>query len=138
MKNKAKDYMFWVLLSTLMIGTCSILFLVWYPYKPVTIESYTVNREAVCRGGEICHLLSGIKNLPLPVNVSVELLDGEAYDLTHYISNSPVGRMDRRRCFNIPYHVKPGKYRLHWTGSYEVNPFNTVKIRVHSQEFEVR
>jgi hypothetical protein len=125
----------WIVLTTLFL---SILFLIWYPYKPLEIDSFTVDRTYTCRGGELCYTITGTKNYNMPTDVTIELIDGVSVAIMSYTANMPAGKIVRKRCFNIPYHVQKGKYRVNWTGVYVMNSLNHVRVRAQSEIVDIR
>jgi hypothetical protein len=128
----------YILLSLLISVLISILFMVWYPYNPLTVNTLKVNKSIVSRGECISFKVDGEKHYAIPVDVTVELVDGYAYFIMSYTSNNPPGKLFRERPFLIPYHIKPGKYRIRWTGVYNMNSLNVVRVKALSDEFEVK
>jgi hypothetical protein len=79
----------------------------------------------------------GEKFLPVHADVVLELVNGETIQLMSYYVNNSVGDVLKPRPFSIPYHVQPGKYRLRWTGSWQVNPVRIIKKTVSSDWIDV-
>jgi hypothetical protein len=127
-RNKFKDIFFWAAWGTLLsIGVYIIALSLW-PYDPLRIDDFSVSKKEVCRGEEICFRIVGEKFYSIPVRVSVELIDGENIAIINYVSNNPKGKGFPPRCFNIPYHIKPKIYHIRWTGVYEMNAFNQIRV----------
>jgi hypothetical protein len=138
MRNKVKDFMFWILFGFLTLSASMVLFLTWYPYNPITVDKITISKEVVSRGECLSFQFHGEKHYPVPVDVTIELVDGVSYFIMSYSSNNPVGNKFKARPFIIPHHIIPGKYKLRWTGVYTMNALNIVRVKKLSQEFEVR
>jgi hypothetical protein len=115
-----------------------ILYLTWYPHNPITVNSITTDKQVVARGECITFFVDGEKHLPIPVDVTVEMVDGVSYFIMSYTSNNPTGKIHRGRSFTIPYHIKPGVYKIRWTGVYTINPLKIVRVKKLSTEYEVK
>jgi hypothetical protein len=137
MKSKIITCILEVLLSLFGISLLYLMFLAFYPYEPVRIDKFLIDKPKVSVGEKLCFQFAGEKFHAVPVEVSIELMDGENYFIMSYDSNNPVGCVFKKRCFIIPYHVEPGKYRLRWTGIYVMNMFNHIRKTVQSDMFEV-
>jgi hypothetical protein len=134
---KIRECLLWVLLL-IMAGTMLTFFaMAWWPYKPLRIDAVSVDKTQVCRGDEMCFQFTGEKFYEMPVNVLIELVDGERYQVMKYTSNMPKGTIFRKRCFIVPHFVKPGKYQIVWSGAYEMNAFNTVHMKARSEWIQV-
>jgi hypothetical protein len=127
-----------ILMTILCIALFSILYLTWYPYNPITVDKITISKEVVSRGECLSFLFHGEKHYPIPVDVTIELVDGVSYFIMSYSSNNPVGNKFKARPFIIPQHIIPGKYKIRWTGVYTMNALNIVRVKKLSQEFEVK
>jgi hypothetical protein len=136
-KFRIREILFWGTMLLMVSILLYIFFLAAYPYKPLRLDSMVVNKDQVCRGGELCFVFKGEKFYPIPADVTVELSNGERYQVMKYTANNPVGTVFRQRCFIVPYHVKPGKYEVIWTGKYEPNAFQSVYIKKKSNWIEV-
>jgi hypothetical protein len=110
--------------------------LIW-PYDPIAIKDISINKTQVEVGDEICYTVNGCKKMALPADVTISLMNGEVFPIMHYRTNMPTGKLIRNRCFNIPSHIKPGKYRIYWTAEYQVNAFRKVVKNYNTNVFEV-
>jgi hypothetical protein len=137
MKSKIYDIMMWVLLALFVTITSYVAFLTFYPYEPLRIDAFIVDKTEAVRGEKVCFRLIGEKFYPIPVKVSIELIDGENIAIVNYVSNNPVGKGFHPRCFNVPYHVEPKEYKLRWTGVYEMNGFNHVRKTAMSEIIKI-
>ena len=110
--------------------------IVWFalPANPMRIDSFKIDRAEVKQGEKICFLFQGEKFLALPVKVTVEMVNGEGIEVMSYTSNNPVGTLFKKRCFIVPYSAEPGKYFLRWTGTWPVNPIQSVTKVVRSDD----
>jgi hypothetical protein len=131
------DYLIWILLAMLIGVVVYVGFLAWYPFNPIRIDSMPISKTEVCRGERVCFRIIGEKFYAVPVKVSVELVNGEGIAIINYVSNHPPGSKFPPRCFNVPYHVEPGQYRVRWTGVYEMNAFNHVRKVVMSDTLTI-
>jgi hypothetical protein len=128
-----------IFLYVVLASAClSVLAMVWWPYKPLQIDSFTVDKTVVTRGDSICYTIKGEKFYDMPVDVTIELIDGESVAIMSYTANMPKGKLCRTRCFLVPYHVKPGLYRVNWTGVYTMNALNHVRVRMQSEFVRVK
>jgi hypothetical protein len=132
------DVLLWVLLAILTLVVLYGGILAWFPYNPLRLDSFTLDKTEVCRGEKVCFKITGEKFYPVPVHVSVELINGESIAIVNYVSNHPVGEGFKPRCFNIPYHIEPKKYQLRWTGVYQMNAFNYVRRTALSEWITIR
>jgi hypothetical protein len=115
-----------------------VTYWLFWPYTPMRIDKFILDKEVVAQGDRICFTFDGAKLLPLPANVVIELVNGEAILIATYFVNNPVGTVLKSRCFNIPYHVMPKKdYQIKWTATWQVNPLRNIIKTVQSGKFEV-
>jgi hypothetical protein len=115
-----------------------VTYWLYWPYNPIRIDKFILDKEVVSQGEQICFRFEGEKYLDLPANVTIELVNGESIQIATYIATNPPGTVLRSRCFNIPYHVMPKKdYQIKWTGNYHVNPIRHVIKTTQSEKFEV-
>ena len=135
--NKPITYILSVLLFLFVFVLIYLIGMALYPYEPVRIDKFLISKNKVVVGEKLCFQFTGQKFYSVPVTVSIELTNGENYFVMSYDSNNPVGSVFKKRSLIIPYHVEAGKYRLRWTGVYQMNPFNIVRRTVLSDAFEV-
>jgi hypothetical protein len=131
------DAIFLILLGTLAALIISVSVMAWYPYNPLRVDEFYIDKSEVCQGEKVCFRVLGEKFYAKPVKVTVELVNGEGYFMVSYGANNPVGTSFPPRCFSIPYHVTPDLYRIRWTGVYEMNAFNYVTVVVYSKWLRV-
>ena len=110
----------------------------WYPVDPFDIKSLTVDKQVINRGETFCFTIVGEKNINIPVHVVVELINDENITLVSYVANNPMGKLRKKRCIVMPYHIIPGKYQLKWSGIYEVNSIRSVPKQIISDYFVVK
>jgi hypothetical protein len=105
------------------------LFFYWllWPYDPIRIDKFNVDKTTAMQGERICFVFEGEKLLALPANVVVELVDGEAIQIMTYTANNDVGCIMKSRCFNVPYVITPKSYKIRWTAEYPVNHIRKVR-----------
>jgi hypothetical protein len=138
-KFHLRDKVFWGVVA-LVVGVMGyILILATWPYNPLRLDSFTINKTEVIRGEEVCFKITGEKFYNVPVRVVLELVDGEDLKLSRsisvitYGSNQPKGSGFPERCFNVPSQVRNQPYKLRWTGTYEMNGFNHPRYVAHSE-----
>ena len=136
--KKWYEWFFKILLVLLTASLFGIVSLAYYPYKPLEVKSFVASKDTVTKGCELCYTLTGEKFYNMPVDVTIELIDGESVAIMNYTANMPKGEIARKRCFIVPYHVKAGKYRINWTGVYTMNALNHIRVRAQSQEITVK
>lgn len=135
-----KDYLLSILLILLFITVVFTVYQLWWPVEPVKITGITLlssdgitpSSKVVKRGETMYFIFDGQKLLPVPVRVSIELVNGERMAIMTYDSNTPVGYVFKKRSFIIPYHIQPGRYRLVWTGNYFINSLRVEMRTVQS------
>lgn len=110
-----------------------ILYSLFFPYEPVDIKIFVKN-PIVRPGEEITLSLIGNKKIPIPVEVFIELVDGGNYPVMTYFENNPVGEFNKTKKFIIP-NIRPGAYKVRWTGKYKVNFIREVPVVSYSNEF---
>lgn len=110
-----------------------ILYNLYFPYVPTEMNIKT-KFNSVNRGEEITLYLEGKKIMPLPVEAFIELVDGGNYPVLSYFENNPVGDFCKVKKFVVP-NIKPGTYRVRWTGKYKVNCIREVNVVAYSNEF---
>jgi hypothetical protein len=123
---RLKELIAWSLALALIAVLGIFIFQSYYPYEPIRIDKIEVSSTNVKRGQIMWFCFVGEKFYNVPVRAQVELTDGRTYALMSYTSTNPIGVTFKPRPFIVPYHVVPGRYRLKWTGSYDMNPVNTV------------
>jgi hypothetical protein len=125
---RLKEILFYSMLIGLALVCGSLMLFAWYPYTPLRIDSFPLDKTEVLQGGEICFTVNGEKFYDIPVDVNIELINGESMSMVNYRANNPKGLLHKTRCFVIPYHVKPGYYQVRWSGVYQMNAFNYVRL----------
>jgi hypothetical protein len=115
-----------------------IAVLTLWPYEPLRLDSITAEKSVACRGEELCFTIKGYKYHNIMAQVNVDLINSESIAIMHYPASMPAGEICRKRCFVVPHHVKPGKYKINWSATYEVNAFRNVTYRGQSEEVEIR
>jgi hypothetical protein len=114
-----------------------VCFYAFYPYEPIRIEQIEINKTVVQRGEAIMFHFKGEKLMAVPVHATIELVNGERIAAISYTSNNPPGDKFPWRRFIVPYTAIPGKYRIKWTGVYEVNPIRSIVVMKYSDPIEV-
>ena len=120
------------LLVTLFFFGVFFYWLLW-PYNPIRIDEFIVDKETATQGEKVCFYFKGEKLLNMPARVILELVDGEAIEIMRYEANNPVGCILKSRCFNVPYSIMPKAYTIKWTGTYDVNHIRKVRKIVESK-----
>jgi hypothetical protein len=113
-----------VLLTALVVIMFVGLTMALYPYQPIRVDKFCIDKTVVTHGEKVCFRFEGEKFMPVPVNVLIELANGENIEIMKYTSNNPVGTTFKQRCFLMPHHVIPNRYQIRWTGVYPVNALN--------------
>jgi len=116
--------------------TIGVLYNLYYPYKPICLELKVENHNPV-RGETLEFKLEGEKFMPIPVDAFIELVDGENYAIMSYFENNPVGKFVKTKKFIVP-NIKPGEYKLRWTGKYKVNCMREVNVTAYSNGFYLK
>lgn len=113
-----------------------IIYGLFYPYNPINIKAM-VKEPEVRRGEEIILNTMGQKNMSVPVEAFIELVDGGNYPIMTYFENNPVGAFNKVKKFIAP-NINPGMYKVRWTGKYKINCIREVTVVVYSNEFYLR
>ena len=138
MKNSLSEILFWAMFFALIALFVIMGYFTWYPYTPVRVDGIIPDKTEVCRGEELCFMFKGEKFYEMPVEILVELTNGERYYVMRYTSNTPKGDVFNRRCFIVPNSVKPNNYRIEWTGTYKMNMLREVHKKGYSGWIEVK
>ena len=117
----------------LLIYSSILGYYLFYPFEPIRISYLAVDNTEANVGDEVCVTMMGEKLMPLPVHVTLTLVNGKSIELEKYTSNNPVGKVFKPRCFTIPMHVKTSWYQVQWDGYYDINQTRTVHLTVRSK-----
>jgi hypothetical protein len=137
-------YMIVVIFIFLVISGGYISYLMFWPFDPLTDIKITVKELVVNPGGRQCFTVTGMKLLPAPADVLVEMVNGELIPIMSFSSNESVGRFTLSRCFNVPYQLEPPpdesreEYAVRLTAVYHVNPLNDITEVEKSNCFRVK
>ncbi len=137
-KEKSCSWIRKLISVILVIFLLVILFMMFFPYKPIDINKLCLNKTSAIRGEEVLFLLDANKNMDILVNANLELVDGVSYGLFSYTTYHSRLKRPRWRSFVVPSHIKPGKYQLRWTGVYQVNCLNTVIVSTVSDWIDIK
>jgi hypothetical protein len=139
MKNiEPRMILSWILVIALF---CIIVMYAWlslYPLNPIDVMSLKVNKTVIYRGEEVCYTLTAEKYHDVAATVNIELVNCERILIMSYAAQMPLGKLIRKRCFIVPYHVKPGFYQVNWSAVYDMNAFQSVRKDISSQRIEVK
>jgi hypothetical protein len=127
MNGFQKDPLWYIFMGIVIASFCTAIYWRLWPYDPIRIDKFCVDKTVVSRGEEICFVFKGEKLLPLPAHIVVDLVNGETIPIMTYQSNNKVGPILSPRCFIMPSHVKLRKdYRIKWTATYNPNPIRII------------
>lgn len=110
-----------------------ILYSLFFPYEPIEIKTF-VKESTVKPGEEMTLSLIGNKKMPIPVDAFIELVDGGNYPVMSYFENNPVGEFNKIKKFIVP-NIRPGVYKVRWTGKYRPNCIREIAVVSYSNEF---
>jgi hypothetical protein len=125
------------LVIVLLINSVTLGIHTFYPYEPIRIDRLDIDKTECSVGDTVCVQMVGEKLLPLPVRVTLSLVNGSSITIETYWSNSPVGNKFRSRCFNVPFHIATNWYQVQWDGAYPINNNRTVYKQVLSKPIYV-
>lgn len=108
-----------------------------YDYQPVRVDRIDLSKTEARRGEEVCLKFAGEKLMPVPVQVSIDLVDGVSTNIMHYSSNIPPGTEFPSRCFVVPYNARLGKNHIQWTGVYRINFIRNVERVMRSSPLTI-
>lgn len=92
----------------------------FYKFQPIRIDSVSIDRVVVQRGGEICFDISGEKLLRFPADIQVDIVNDIEIRLFNYSSNANVGKLPHKpQCSYVPNRTELGENRIrfrftHW------------------------
>jgi hypothetical protein len=117
------------MLSFLVVSLIVIIIMALWPYEPMRIDKFLVDKTEVCRGGVVTFQFVGEKMTDVSPDISVDFVDGEAIPLMTYAGANPKGTLLKARSFVVPFHSKVNQdYQIRWTAKYPMNIFNKVTI----------
>lgn len=119
------EILLWIMWLSITFIMGYFLYLFWWPIEPIRIDKIEIKSELHAGERTSFHFM-GEKFVDVPAHVSIELVNGESIALMTYTSHNSVGTVFRERPFIVPYHIYPGKYRLKWTGVYEVTALRSI------------
>jgi hypothetical protein len=134
---RVQEIITWALLFCLVSILAIVCYQIFYPHKVMRIDKIVVSNTTMHRGSVEWFQFEGEKFIPITAHINVEMSNGRSYHLMSYESDNPVGSKFVPRAFIVPNHILPGKYRIKWTGTYDVNPLNTKKYFAYSEEITV-
>ena len=132
------DIALWAAVILLAIILSGAIFQLVWPFNPVRVDRVCVMEKEIARGDVLHFQFHGEKYLDIPVHATVELVNGENVGAMSYVSHNPPGNVFKPRSFVVPYHMMPGKYKLKWTGVYEISPIRTVTKTYYTEEIMVK
>ena len=110
----------------------------FYPYKTLWINEPMKVITPVVKAGEMLFInLEYEKFTDKPSDINKQLINGMIHTYEKSYSNLPKGKHKYTYGMVIPKFLSPGKYKVVFTVSYEVNPFRTVTKTFSSEEFTV-
>jgi hypothetical protein len=134
-KNGVKDKAFWVIFSLLVISMGYMVSIAAWPYKPVRVDSIIIDKEEAKRGDEVCFQFYGEKFYDIPTEITVELVNGERFEVAKYTSCTTPGVTFKPRCFIVPSNINIDSYRVQWTGVNYMNALNKVTTKGFSDNW---
>ena len=133
-----KDYLAWATFLLILLIATWFVWETFRPYEPIRVDAVIVSPKVLHRGEKAMFQFQGEKYMPIPVHATIELVDGSRHHLMSYTSNNPVGCSFKPRDFVVPYSIIPGKWRLKWSGVYEVNMVRSITKTAYSEEIEIK
>jgi hypothetical protein len=109
----SQGLLFFLALSFVVVFICAL-----YPYDPLRIDSFTVDRTEACGGGKICYNLKGEKAYDLPAFITISLVNGESIPLVSYVAHNKKGKLDAGRCILLPAFLEHSRYKIQWMAVY--------------------
>jgi hypothetical protein len=113
----------------------------YWPFEPLKIYSIKVMNadKKVSAGGTLAYEIDFDKKMDICPEVTRQLRNAFVY--TYAASNPPLRKLGRQKVWvpvPIPRAAEYGKYRLHWTATYEIGPEKRpISVSAVSDEFEV-
>lgn len=114
------------------------LWLAFWPFEPIRIDSVPIDQKIVHRGGEICFDLVGEKLLPFPADTQIDIVNSINVPLFNYSSNARIGKLKSRpRCSFAPNRVEYGQNRIRYRFTHYILGIRPVMTEAYSEAFEV-
>lgn len=126
-------------LWTSILGAIILIFLLFFPYKVVTINSPQKVLTPIVKAGEAVTISSDYcKYIAIGGTASKDLVGGDiSLPLTPVFSNTPTGCHIVIRAYIVPSFTPPGKYKITTTTVYHVNFLRDVSVKYETEEFTV-
>lgn len=119
-----------------LMGLCAYW---WFaPYHVIDITNVKMASKVVYQGQSTTYSNDYAKHLDYPAKATRAFVDGIIYDGGSYEANLPVGSGHTVRPLVIPETLPPGKYHLHITLKYQVNPLRVVTEQFETDTFTVK
>jgi len=145
MKRRRNDHKNHILLRKIgifiFVLTWSIVsyWLVW-PYTPIVINGplkiHNQDKE-VKKGEYLVYEMDINKKMPLPAQITKQLVNDFIITYSPIVGNVPVGKRKMKVKIKIPKSAECGEYVLMWEGLYKPNPIRNVRVVAYSEKFNV-
>ena len=114
----------------------------FWPYSVMEIEEpiQIMNPDKIAYAGKnLEYELKYTKKVSLQAVVNKNLVNDYIITLSPALGNLPTGKdMKKKVVVSIPGYACPGKYRLRWVATYQVNPLRQIQVEAWSEEFLIR
>jgi hypothetical protein len=110
-----------------------------YPYKPLIFKDkvFPVVTKTVKRGGTLNYISNYCKSTSITAIVSRTFINDIIYSTPSIVSGRDMGCHKIIVQVIVPLELPAGKYFIHNSYAYHMNPFRTVVITQDTEKFEV-
>lgn len=104
----------------LLVGVLS--FYAFYPFKPVELRSFAINKDTYCLGEFAEVTIEFTKNIDAKAEIEWYIVDGIIFQLDSPGISRPVGENVSYSTKQIPLSLNPGKYRFRIEIYHDIHP----------------
>jgi hypothetical protein len=128
-----------VFLLILIAYSALVAFWLWYPYKPNIVQPIEIMNKGktVIAGDWLIYRITYDKRMNVSGTLTRKLVNSFKLDLADSSATAPIKKGQDLVYIEIPKRADPGKYKLHWSVAYDVNPIRTVVVSTESEYFYI-
>jgi hypothetical protein len=135
----------YIISMCVLIGSIILTLLAEYwiliPVTPIVVKNPTAletNSKVYRAGEQIIYTLDYCKKKDFTARVSRAFVDGFRVNYNAMTSSLPVGcYVQKIADLKVPEFIGPGTYHIEITVDYQVNPLQTVSVKLRTKDFKV-
>lgn len=137
-KYKFNNVVSWLMIFCMVSTLFVIVYWIFYPVKVMEICETKIITPKVKAGEYLIYEFKYNKYMDIPGDIDRRLVNHITIPLvSHEGYRRAVGKNTTLVYVWIPKLVPPGRYKLHTTITYEINPLHTTRVSYDTPEFEV-